>query len=286
MSGWKQPRLPDAPQQEVDVELDDYGQIQTEIDDGFRTRILDQVRTGASDADVKARMIVFSGGYFGLFTDNYRLNVVTHLLDGSTTVEDEKASVRPAAAKELVIGDQVVFRPKSRDLIREVADTLLKPGQRETASLWQTALRSYKERYGLSDEMLCRQLQVAGCKAGDPAIRNWINFEGMIAPQQYETDLRVIAEVTGDTTLSSSLDEVIDAIKHVRSAHQQLAPRVIAKQVRSNAAKIVRDEHAGQAVVHLDDDLVLVRVVDTASELLPVKYVSANRLIEGDSWRE
>jgi hypothetical protein len=134
--------------------------------------------------------------------------------------------------------------------------------------------------------MLCRQLQVAGCKAGDPAIRNWINFEGMIAPQQYETDLRVIAEVTGDTTLSSSLDEVIDAIKHVRSAHQQLAPRVIAKQVRSNAAKIVRDEHAGQAVVHLDDDLVLVRVVDTASELLPVKYVSANRLIEGDSWRE
>jgi uncharacterized membrane protein YkvA (DUF1232 family) len=286
MQGWKKPSPPDGPQQEVDVELDDYGQIQSEIDDGFRTRILDQVRTGNSEADTEARMIVFSGGFFGLFTESYRLNVVTHLLDGSITGDDETAKVRTAAAKELVIGDQVVFRPKSRDLIREVADTLLKPGQREMAGLWQTALRSFKERCGLTDEMVCRKLQAAGCKAGDPAIRNWINYDGMIAPQQYETDLRIIAEVTGDTTLSSNFDEVIDAIKHVRRAHQQLAPRVIAKQVRSNAAKIVRDEHAGQAVVLLDDDLVLVRVVETASEILTVKYASANRLIEGDSWHE
>lgn len=286
MSGWKQPLPPDEPQQEVDVELDDYRQIQTEIDDGFKARILDQVRTGASDADTKARMIVFSGGYFGLFTDNYKLNVVTHLLDGSITGDDEKACVRLAAAKELVIGDQVVFRPKSRDLIREVADTLLKLGQRETAGLWKTALRSYIEKCGLSDEMVCRKLRAAGCEAGDPAIRNWINHDEIIAPQQYETDVRVIADVTGDATLSSSIDAVIDAIKHVRRAHQQLAPRVIAKQVRHNAAKIVRDERGDQSMVHLDDDLVLVRVVETASELLPVKYVSANRLIEGDSWHE
>jgi hypothetical protein len=286
MNGWKQPSPPDGLHEEVDFELDDFKQVQTEIDDGFRTRILDQVRSGASDADVKARMIVFAGGFFGLFTDNYKLNVVTHLLDGSVVGDDEKASVKLAAAKELVLGDQVVFRPKSRDLIREVADTLLKPGQRETAGLWQIALRSYMKEHGLSDEMVCQRLQAAGCKAGDPAIRNWINYDGMIAPQQYETDVRVIAKVTGDAELSSSIDAVIDAIKHVRSAHQQLAPRVIAKQVRNSAAKIVRDEQADQSMVHLDNDLVLVRVVENASELLPIKYTSANRLIEGDSWHE
>lgn len=286
MNGWKQPSPPDGLHEEVDFELDDFKQVQTEIDDGFRTRILDQVRSGASDADVKARMIVFAGGFFGLFTDNYKLNVVTHLLDGSVAGDDEKASVKLAAAKELVLGDQVVFRPKSRDLIREVADTLLKPGQRETAGLWQIALRSYMKEHGLSDEMVCQRLQAAGCKAGDPAIRNWINYDGMIAPQQYETDVRVIAKVTGDAELSSSIDAVIDAIKHVRSAHQQLAPRVIAKQVRNSAAKIVRDEQADQSMVHLDNDLVLVRVVENASELLPIKYTSANRLIEGDSWHE
>lgn len=286
MNGWKQPSPPDGLQEEVDFELDDFKQVQTEIDDGFRTRILDQVRSGASDADVKARMIVFAGGFFGLFTDNYKLNVVTHLLDGSVACDEEKASVKLAAAKELVLGDQVVFRPKSRDLIREVADTLLKPGQRETAGLWQTALRSYMKEHGLSDEMVCQRLQAAGCKAGDPAIRNWINYDGMIAPQQYETDLRVIADVTGDATLSSSIDAVIDAIKHVRSAHQQLAPRVIAKQVRNSAAQVARDEQADQSVVHLDNDLVLVRVVETASEILPIKYTTANRLIEGDSWHE
>ncbi len=286
LSGWKKPHPPDGRQEEVDFELDDYGRVQNEIDDGFRMRVLDQVCAGVADADVKARMIVFAGGYFGLFTDNYKLNVVTHLLNGSVAADDEKMSVRLAAAKELRIGDQVVFRPKSRDLIREVADTLLKPGQRETAALWQAALRSYIKKHGLADEVVCRKLQASGCKAGYPAISNWINDDGMIAPQRYETDVRVIAAITGDAALSSNIDAVINAIKEVRSAHQQLAPRVIAKQIRHSAAKIVRDEQADQSVVNLDDDLVLVRVVETASELIPINYTSANRLIEEDSWHE
>lgn len=286
MDGWKQPRSPDCMRGEVDHEIDDYGEIQGEIDAGFRARILDQVRLSASDADVKARMVVFAGGLFGFFTDNYKLNVVTHLIDGLVASDDEKASVKLVAAKELSIGDQVIFRPKSRDLIRDVADTLLKPGQRDTAGLWQTALRSYKQQYGLSDEMVCCRLQAAGCKAGDAAIRNWINYEGMIAPQQYEENLRIIAVVTNDAALTCSIDAVIDAIKHVRIAHQQLAPRLIAKQVRNCAAKIAREVQSDESVVHLDNDLVLVRVVESASELLPTKYSSANRLIEGGSWHE
>ena len=120
----------------------------------------------------------------------------------------------------------------------------------------------------------------------DRTLRNWINDDGMIAPQQYESDLRVIADVTGDAVLKSSIDVIVDAIKHVRSAHQQQAPRVIAKQVRDSAAKIVRDEQADQSIVHLDNDLVLVRVAETALELIPIKYTWANRLIEGDSWHE
>lgn len=73
----------------------------------------------------------------GLFTDNYKLNVVTHLRDGSVDDDDKKASVRLAAARDVRVDAAVVFRPKSRDLICEVADELLPPGQRDMSKEWQ-----------------------------------------------------------------------------------------------------------------------------------------------------
>lgn len=107
----------------------------------------------------------------------------------------------------------------------------------------------------------------------------------MIAPQQYRNDVPAIAQVTGDTDLAGKINLVVDAIKQVRSAHQQKAPRVIAKRIRQKAATVVRQEQADHSIVHLEGDLVLVWVAEPASDLIPI-YASANRLIEGDSWHE
>lgn len=286
LSGWKAPKPPPEVPAEMDVVSDDIEEVRTEIEDSFRQRVYAQVRSGESDADVRARLVLFTGGVYGLFTDNYKLNVVTHLLDGSVEDDDENASVKLVAARDVGVGDAVVFRPKSRDLIREVADELLQPGQREMSGAWQRSLRKYVNEHGLSAEAVCDQLKKAGCKSGSQAIHNWIFDADMIAPQQYRNDVPAIAQVTGDTNLAGKIDLVVDAIKQVRSAHQQKAPRVIAKRIRQKAATVVRQEQADHLIVHLEGDLVLVRVAEPASDLIPIKYASANRLIEGDSWHE
>lgn len=286
MSGWKSPRPLAETTVDVQPEVEDIEEVRSEINHGFRQRIYAKVRSGESDTDVKARLVVFAGGVYGLFTDNYKLNVVTHLLDESLVGDEEKASVKLSSAKEVAVGDAIVFRPKSRDLIREVADEMLEPGQRQMSSLWQRALRKYINQSGLSVDVLCSKLRAAGCKSQNQAMHNWIKDDDMIAPQQYRSDVPAIAQVTGDLELSNSIDAVVDAIKHVRSAHQQKAPRVIAKRIRRRAATVVRQEQNDQSIVHLAGDLVLVRVAEPASELIPIRYTSANRLIEGDTWHE
>lgn len=286
LRGWKAPKPPPEVPAEMAAVSDDIEQVRTEIDDSFRQRVYAQVQSGKSDADVRARLVLFTGGVYGLFTDSYKLNVVTHLLDGYVEDDDEKASVKLVKARDVGVGDAVVFSPKSRDLIREVADELLHPGQRDMSNEWQRSLRKYVEKRGLSAEEVCDQLHKAGCKSGSQAIHNWIYDADMIAPQQYRSDVPAIAQVTGDTNLANKIDLVLDAIKQVRSTHQQKAPRVIAKRIRQKAATVVRQEQADHSIVHLEGNLVLVRVAEPASDLIPIKYASANRLIEGDSWHE
>ncbi|QDV68102.1 hypothetical protein Poly24_18090 [Rosistilla carotiformis] len=286
MTGWKNPRPPAEVRQVEVPEVDAIEEVQDDIDEGFRQRIYDQVGSGHSEADAKARLLIFAGGVYGLFTDKYKLNVVTHLLAGTHDDDDGKAMVKLVGAKDVAVGDKVVFRPKSRDLIREVADELLDPGERELSGLWRIALRTYIDEHSLSDEVVCQKLQTAGCKTQLQAISNWIHDDDVIAPQKYQTDVPAIASVTGNEELSRKTDAVIAAIKNVRSAHQQKAPRLIAKRIRKKAASVVRQEQADEAVVQLGDDLVLLRVSETASKLMPVKYTAANRLIEGDTWHE
>ena len=286
MDGWKKPRPPEEVIEVEDPVVDDIEEVQEEIDEGFRQRIYDRVGAGSSDEDTKARLLLFAGNVYGLFTDNYKLNVVTHLLDGSSDDDDGKASVKLLAAKDVSVGDKIVFRPKNRDLIREVADELLEPGQRELSGLWRIALRSYVNEHSLTDEAVGQKLQAAGCKSQTQAISNWINDDWMIAPQSYKTDVPAIADMTGDENLLRNIEAVVAAIKDVRAAHQQKAPRLIARRIRKKAAAVVLQEQAEEPIVQLGDELVLVRVLETASKLIPVKYTTANRLLEGDSWYE
>ena len=288
MRGWKKPSLLPEVLEDIETEADNIAEVQVEIDEGVRQRIYDRIGSSESDADTKARLLLFEGGVYGLFTDNYKLNVVTHLLEatGDGSDDDEKARVKLSAAKDVIVGDRIVFRPKSRDLIREVADELMPPGLRETSALWKKALRAYINENSLTDDAVCSNLREVGCKAGDQAIRNWINDDEMIAPQQFRTDVPAIARITGDQELARNLDAVIDAIKEVRSAHQQKAPRVIAKRIRKQALELFRQEQADESIVQLEGDLVLVRVAEKASKPVPVKYASTNRLVAGHSWHE
>ncbi|PNY37249.1 hypothetical protein C2E31_08800 [Rhodopirellula baltica] len=286
IDGWKKPKEKVEVVESEESGIDNIEEVSSEIDERFRQRIYDRVSGGHSDADTKARLLLFAGGLYGLFTDNYKLNVVTHLFDTAFDADDDKAIVKVCGAKDVSVGDRIVFRTKSRDLIREVADELIEDGQREISGLWRVALRNYMSEHSVSDESMCSKLRAAGCNSQAQAISNWIRDDGMIAPQQYRTDVPIIAKVTDDEALKSQLKAVVEAIRNVRSAHQQKAPRLIAKRIRAKAAEVVRQEQADEPVIHLDGDLILVRVAETASKPIPVKYTAANRLVAGDSWPE
>lgn len=286
LGSWTTTKPQIVPAIEQDVDTQELEEVRAEVFDHYKNRIYRATQTGGSEADAKARLVIFTGGSYGLFTDNYKLNVVTHLIDNASGETDEKASVRLSLATELRLGDVIVFRPKTRDLIREVADTILETGVRDLSSLWREALLKFIQERNLSSSQLCKQLNQAGCKVGHQSVQNWLSDRDMIAPGQHRKVVPLIATMTGDKHLVEKLEQVINAISEVRSAHQQKAPRIIAKQVRESAIEVIRQEQADSTMIRLRDDFVLVRVAEIASESIPVSYSSTNQLIEGEAWLE
>lgn len=286
LGGWTTPDKRVVPAIDSGADPQEFEEVRGEVYDYYKRRIYEATKTASSEADVEARLVVFAGGSYGLFTDNYKLNVVTHLIESASNEDDENTRVRLLPAKEVRLGDAIVFRPRSRDLIREVADTILQSGIRDLSSLWREALLKYVQERNLSSTQLSEQLNLVGCKVGHQAVQNWLSDRDMIGPGQHRKHVPMIATLTRNRELTEQLDRVIDAISEVRSAHQQKAPRLIAKQVRESAVDVIRQEQADSTMVRLRDDLVLVRVAEIASERIPVSGASTNRLIEGDAWLE
>ena len=150
---------------------------------------------------------------------------------------------------------------------------------------WRCALIRFVEEYNLNAAELCERLREAGCKVQQQAVEVWLRYDDIIAPQAYRRDVTAIAEATDDADLKQNLDAVLDAIAKVRSAHLR-ASGILAKQVRKLAAEVVRQEEADTASVQLHDGFVILRVAEVAGEKTEVRFGSANRLIEGDSWLE
>lgn len=287
LKNWREPKpvVPSTGSMPT-TDLNEFEEVRSEVFDRYKSRIQQSATTSDHELNVPARLVMFIGGSYGFFSETYRLNVVTHLLENAAAETDEKATVIPTPANKLQPGDVIVFRLRSRDVIREVADTLLAPGTREMSSLWREALLRYVEDQSLTVSELCERLQDAGCKLGQQAIQNWLNVDEIIGPQAFKRDVPAIAKLTGDRRLVENVDKVIAAIKEVRSAHQQKAPRILAKKVRESAVEVLKREQADSSLIRLHDDFVLVRVAEVEPDLITVRYSSTNQLIEGESWLE
>lgn len=285
LKNWREPK-PVLPLSHPTTDLKEIEEVRSEVFDRYKNQIQQSITTSDHELNVPARLVMFVGGSYGFFTETYKLNVVTHLLENSPTEIDDKSTVIPTLASKLQPGDAIVFRFRSRDVIREVADTLLAPGTRELSSLWRKALLRFVEDHDLTASELSKRLRDVGCKVGQQAIQNWLHFDEMIGPQSYKRDVPAIAKLTGDRELTENVEKVVAAIKEVRSAHQQKAPRILARKVRDSAVKVLKREQADSSLVRLHDDFVLVRVAEVEPEPITVRYSSTNQLIEGEAWLE
>ncbi|MBI2478265.1 MAG: hypothetical protein HYV60_06370 [Planctomycetia bacterium] len=202
--GWRTPNPPGAVDVEAEQSLRDFESVEADVFDAYKARIYRTNHTTEAGDNVPARLVLFVGGAYGFFTNTYKLHVVTHLIEGAFNEDDDKLFVSSTPVKKLQLGDAIVFRKSSRDVIRDVADTILPPGIRELSATWRRAILSFVKRNGLNSEQLGERLRHAGCKVQQQAIEGWLRYDDMIAPQAYRRDVPAIAKATDDEELKNS----------------------------------------------------------------------------------
>lgn len=236
----------------------------------------------STDPVVDAFYVNYVGEYFSFLTATHKILTVTDIIlnDG-----DQAKRKTP---DELGVGDFVVMRTASRDLIREYADRVLEENNmehcRKTVEIWKKALR--KERESSSFGVLHHNLQAAGCERNMATIRNWLTDDDMIIPEDQD-DLRAIALVSKDPDLQSRLNEVFETGRVVRSAHIK-AGRIISEKLRRRIATELQkrsdvDVHniLDSFTFEIDEGLTVhvLKIIDINRTPVQVKSQDTNRLL-------
>ena len=234
---------------------------------------------------VSAYPVTYNGGYFSFNTESHKSVVVTEILEGRSE------NIKNTDVKELKIGDWVVVRESSKDIIRDVADSILKESrmydQRALSAKWKQALLMQNVFY--DKETIIEMLQQAGCTKDKQTIRNWMTNDNMIIPRSRK-DLEIIAKVTGDKDLATKIDTIIKAAKTVNRAHIK-AGKNLSILLKSKIVEILAEENNFDTFGTLDpiefqiDGIGLVkllRIIDIGTPIT-VSNMNTNRLFAEES---
>ncbi len=269
----------DAEENEALTQQDDFDLIFQE------SRYRQYTIHGNYDADqvVQARPVGFVGGEFALFTEGHKIICVTNIIN-QTGSQIEKKDV-----EKLEVGDFIVVREADKDIIREVADRILeangKADYRKIAALWKEALR-IEEAFSSLDSIYNRLIE-AGCTRNYQTVKNWLQSDDQIIPQDVE-DLKYIAEVTGDGVLLEKLEEVVSAGRFITNAHIR-AGRVLSERLSEGiATKLITEESIDPfniwAPIEIDlDDVGVVKVlkvIDIGQEYIAVDASNSNKIMD------
>ena len=184
---------------------------------------------------VEAVPVNYVGGFIAFYRTSHKIISATRII---TEDADKVDMVLPAKLK---VGDFVVVREADHDLIREMADNILrKDGKlhlRKMAGKWREALEI--EKLFSTPEEICQRLSDAGCVRGTETINRWLFDEDLIAPRDKQ-DLKYIAEITNSSVLEELLDQVVDAAEAVKGAHQQ-AGRILTENLRKRVVQALEE---------------------------------------------
>lgn len=183
---------------------------------------------------VEAIPINFVGGYFSFYLKSHKLVTASKIVAGYAN------KVEIVLPEELHNGDFVVVRESGKDVVKDIADLLLKNSsignQRKLAKMWRDAIK--KELMYNTEEELAQKISMAGCDKGIATIKNWIDDEDIIAPKAKE-DLQYIANAIGNKELKEMLDDVYKAVNKVRGAHIK-AGRILSQQLKLKLANALK----------------------------------------------
>lgn len=231
---------------------------------------------------VTAVPISFVGSYLAFYRLAHRVISVTNI------IQSDSDKIEAKFPEELQAGDFIVVREADRDLIKEIADSLLrnngKLGMRETASKWREALEI--ELLFTTVDDLFEKLKTAGFVKGLPTLKRWIEDESIIAPQN-KSDLQMLAQVTQNEVLFELQDKIFDSAQEVRGAHK-LAGRQLSEQLKRTLAEELKkygeiDPFNLWEPIDIEIESIghvkVLKIIDIGTEL-EVSVADTNRLIE------
>jgi hypothetical protein len=175
-----------------------------------------------------SRYVSFVGSTYAFLSETHRVVVVTDLV--SAQQGHTRQRLPEKTVDRLRAGDFIVF-PESgdRELIQEKADQLLggtAAQLRRTARLWKEAL----QRSGLTPMQFLKHARDFGRPRHIMTIRNWFAETSQIGPgtgnEDLSEDLELISLVTDYEALKTRLQDVMDAVKTLRSAHLSAGMRL------------------------------------------------------------
>ncbi|MBN1233309.1 MAG: DrmE family protein [Candidatus Coatesbacteria bacterium] len=260
------------------MEIDEIQKIIDKIDEID----ISEGETGTSER-IPATLILFEEGYKGFFTDSFRANTVTHLLDVIPEYFDESDEIRTKRISDLRPGDTLLFHAGSDwDVIKITADKLLGAGVRDMSYLWRKAIFSYLESGKLTYNDLWEKLKQKGCLLQESTIRLWTEDDYfMISPQDYEKYVPMIAEVTDNKLLKNNITEVISAIYIVRGAHIK-ASHQLAKEVKELVVRKLKEGDRDASNFNIRSDVIMTRILLIDDKKTMIKKNNVNRLYNTD----
>lgn len=241
---------------------------------------------------VEARPVGFAGGEFVLYTHTHTILVATNIIQQITNKIEKKD------VSGLKVGDFVVVRESSKDIVRDVADMILnangKGDYRKITSLWQDPLRLEEALTSVGE--VIKKLRAVGCKRNELTIRNWIFSEDLIIPHSKE-DLEYIAKATGDGILTEEIDDIFEKGRIVTSAHIKAGTVISERLTESIAEKLSKEKIDPFNIwdpieLELEEvgNVKILKVIDIGSNTMPVRKGDTNRILAEDKgeslWQE
>lgn len=231
---------------------------------------------------VSAVPISFVGSYLAFYKPGHNVISATKIILSDTDKIETKLP------SDLRVGDFIVVREADRDLIKEIADSLLgnsgKAGMRETASKWREAIEI--ELLFTTVDDLYEKMKTAGFVKGVHTLKRWIENESIIAPQN-KSDLQLLAQVTQNEVLFELQDKIFEAAQEVRGAHKLAGRKLSDLLKRTIAAELKKyggiDPFNFWEPIDIEIESIghvkVLKIIDIGSEI-EVSAADTNRLIE------
>lgn len=177
--------------------------------------------------------IEFNGNYVMFSKVSHEFIVATKILIG------ESDEIELKSAEKLEVGDFIVIRESVKNIIKELADNVLKRNglfeSRELSGIWKESLRILSMFKSMQE--IKGDLEKVGCNRNIATIKEWITNEERIMPNNKE-DLIAIAKVTEDEVLVELVDKVYQSGKNVRIAHMK-AGTILSSQLKTEIAELL-----------------------------------------------